>query len=377
MPDAWINRPDVLNRGRSSGHTKPLELLATLWPGFAHFPKFAHDLRLAGVRINPPTIGVDELERELGRLDSTSASLPLWYDVKGRQLRIAEARTVGDHIECVLNHPIQLDLEDEAARIVSFKAGADFGMLHRIEDGGQRLVFRDGRKFGPQFRVNYGESVNIRHHSLRVQGPLFTDEECRKIAAAKRAGFTRYFLSYVEETADVDALLELVGRDVEVWLKIENERGLRFVANDFLKRDNLVLVAARGDLYIELERPHEICNALRLIIQEDPEACVGSRILLSIARRTMPPYEARESFAHILDAVSGDGVDAQALRELLIGIYHDPVPACADFSELAWLYDLGYRRMMLCDELCLDGTLLGTALNAFEAFRNSYQRTLS
>lgn len=80
----------------------------------------------------------------------------------------------------------------------------------------------------------------------------------------------------------------------------------------------------------------EILAATKLVIEKDPEATVGSRILLST--------------------------------------FHDPVPSCADFSELAWLHDIGYRRVLLCDEMCLKEGPLATAVGAFEAFRESYPR---
>jgi len=169
---------------------------------------------------------------------------------------------------------------------------------------------------------------------LQVTGPQFTEVELEKIAMVRQAGFRRYFLSYVESQRDVDEFASLVGSDAEIWLKIENQKGLDYVAREFKKRPNLVLVAARGDLYVEIERPHEILAALKLIIEKDPEACVGSRILLSVV--------------------------------------HDSVPSCADFLELAWLSDIGYRRMMLCDELCLDEDMLATAINAYDSFRQSY-----
>src|SRR5262249_32283507 len=155
-----------------------------------------------------------------------------------------------------------------------------------------------------------------------------------KIEKVKAAGFRRFFLSYVQSQRDVDEFVELVGKESEVWLKIENEKGLRFVETEFRKRPNLVLVAARGDLYVELKPPHKILEAQRRILSKDPEACVGSRLLLSVVR--------------------------------------DVIPECSDFTELAWLHDIGYRRMMLCDELCLKRDLLGTAVNAFDAFRRDY-----
>jgi hypothetical protein len=58
---------------------------------------------------------------------------------------------------------------------------------------------------------------------------------------------------------------------------------------------------------------------------------------------------------------------------LLLEKIYDPVPSCADFLEIAWLIDIGYRRMMLCDELCLKEELLTVAVNAFDAFRNDYE----
>ena len=147
-------------------------------------------------------------------------------------------------------------------------------------------------------------------------------------------GVNRYFLSYVGSARDADQFRELVGRDAEVFLKIENQKGLEFVANSFTKRDNTKLVAARGDLYVEIDRPHDIMSALQLIIEKDPEACIGSRFMLSVI--------------------------------------HEPVPSCADFLELAWAFDQGYRSIMLCDELCLKENLLATAVNACESFKESY-----
>jgi hypothetical protein len=307
--------------------TMNLELMATLWPSFPHYNAFAGDRRLSGIRLNSAMISNPQLEDELKKISTVAnANVPLWFDVKGRQLRITEVDESKDHLELQINHPIRVATPTP----VLFKAGADHAHLDHIEDGGHRLIFRGG----PQYHLNTGESLHIRDTSLQVGGPQFTDTELQKIEQVKRAGFSRYFLSYVECARDVDEFRSLVGPDAEIWLKIENKKGLQYVEREFKKKPNLVLVAARGDLYVEIDRPHEIMDALEMIVKKDPEACVGSRILLSVI--------------------------------------HEPVPSCADFLELAWLYDIGYRRMMLCDELCLKGDLLATAVNAFESFRNEY-----
>ena len=309
-----------------------LEYFVTLCPSFPHFPKFASDKRLAGIRINSAALSPSEVITELESAAATGASrvVPLWFDVKGRQLRITEVLPNPTHIDIRINHPIRVKLPTP----VLFKAGAESGLLIRVEERGHRLIFADGRTHGPRSEVKPGDSFHIRDGSLVVSGDQFISAELEKIATVKAAGFKRFFLSYVQCQRDFDEFRELVGRDSEVYLKIEDLKGLRYVATEFKKQPGVALVAARGDLYVELERLHDILSALRFIAERDPGAMVGSRILLSMVA--------------------------------------DSVPSCADFSELAWLYDIGYRRMLLCDELCLHEPLLSRAMNALEAFRTSY-----
>lgn len=305
-----------------------LRLMVTLWPSFPHFKSFLNDDRLSGIRLNSAMMALPELAKELEICDKLAGpgTVPLFYDIKGRQLRIDEVISKSTHLELRLNHPIRV----KTPMPVLFKAGADDALLLRVEDDGYRLVFQQG----PTYTVRAGESLHIRHASLSVGGDQFTIPEMEKIEAVKKAGFKNWFLSYVQCQRDVDQFLELVGKDAQVMLKIEDYRGLEYVAKEFEKTDNLTLVAARGDLYVELAMPHDILAAQKLIIAEDPEAVVASRLLLSVIR--------------------------------------SPVPSCSDFSELAWLYDIGYRNVMLCDELCLKEDYLAPAVGAFDAFRGSY-----
>ncbi len=306
------------------------KLHVTLWPSFPHFERFAKDPRLAGIRINSAMMALDDLDAELAIIANTAPTVPLYFDVKGRQLRIAEVEVVErggkEYPKLRLNHPISVVTPTP----VLLKAGEDNALLTELSDDGYELHLTEP----PYYNIKAGESICIRDPSLVVNGPLFTDVEYEKIAKVKKAGFTRYYLSFVERQADVEEFLDVVGRDQEVMLKIENPKGLAYVQNEFVKQSNLVLVVARGDLYVEIDKPHEILAAHELIISKDPEACVGSRILLSVV--------------------------------------HAPVPSCSDFLELAWLYDHGFRSMLLCDELCLKEDLLSTAVNVFDVFRQSY-----
>lgn len=300
------------------------ELSVTLWPSFPHFNRFATDPRISGIRLNSAMMGNPELDKELALVQQMHAtSNPLFFDVKGRQLRVTEVIPNKDHLDIRLNHPIECQ-EDIP---ILFKAGADYAILNRLEENGQRLIFSGG----PHYKVYPGESLHIRDTHLKVHGNIFTEQELLKIQKVRKAGFTRYFLSYVEQQSDVDQFRELVGKDAEIWLKIESQAGLQYATTVFQKQDNLVLVAARGDLFVELEKPHNMIKALRAIIAADPQACVGSRLLLSV-------------------------IDS-------------PVPSCADLCEIAWLHDIGYRRFMLCDELCLKENLLASAVSVFDSVK--------
>jgi len=304
---------------------KDLELMVTLWPTFPHFRRFATDARLSGIRLNSAMVKGDVISNELEIAKKIPGAVPLYFDLKGRQLRVREVHSYKDHLELVLNHPIKV----QTPTMVLFKAGADYALLKKVTKKGRRLIFEGG----PQYMVYEGESLHIRHPSYEMQGPIFLDYEIEKIEKARKLGFDKFFLSYVEDQRDIDEFREYVG-DSHIIAKIESKRGLEYVANQYKKHPNLSLMAARGDLYVEVDKPHHILEAMKLIIKKDPEAYLGSRLLLTTIR--------------------------------------SPVPECSDLSELAWLYDIGYRRMMLCDEICLKEELLARAVNVFEGFRQSY-----
>jgi hypothetical protein len=307
-----------------------LDLHVTLWPSFPHFAEFAKDTRLKGIRLNSAMITNPELERELALMKSLDITVPLYFDIKGRQLRVVEVQDdpkVVDHLDLRLNHPISVETPCE----VLFKGGGEHAsILSRVEEDGRRLIF-DG--FAPSF-VDVGESLHIKHPSLRVHGPVFMETELKKIEQVKKAGFNLFYLSYVRSQYEIDLFFDLVGKDSFVFLKVEDKEGLEFVAREYKKQKNVALITALGDLFVEVDRPHEIMAAARLIIEKDPEALAGSRMLLST--------------------------------------FYSRVPSAADFMMLAWLYDIGYRRMLLCDEICLDGDVLSTAVGAFDEFRKSY-----
>jgi Pyruvate kinase, barrel domain len=348
---------------RSVVLSKPdVELMVTLLPSFLHFSKFAYDSRLSGIRLNSAMLTNFDLDKELAQIPK-DVQVPLYFDIKGRQLRVTKLHPERNILDFELNHPIRVDLPTP----ILFKGGEDSALLIRLHDGERWYAPEDGHlpkdklfyrlevTHGPYYSVRSGESLHIRDASLVVGGNQFVETEIKKIEQVKKSGLTRWFLSYVQSQHDVDEFLELVGRDAQVVLKIESKKGLEYVAREFKKRDNLRLCAAKGDLFVEVDKPDDILKAQKLIVATDPQAIAGSRMLLSVLKKV--PY--------IFERPDGSKV-------IKYKIETNEVPSDADFEQLAWLYEIGYRSFMLCDDLCLHGELLSVATNALHAFKESY-----
>jgi pyruvate kinase len=308
-----------------------LHLWVTMSPTMKHFQRFAQDDKLSAIRVNSAMITAGEMSGELAAAKSVPNAVPFYFDLKGRQLRVRQVFPCGDHVELELNHRIAVNTPTP----VLFKGGKDHGLLAAVQNPRpsqpQRLVFHPGR---PLYAIRPGESICVRDPSFTVLDQTFPAYEVERIKVVAEDGWTRYVLSYVESQRDIDVFREYVGKDVEVVAKIESRKGLEWVANDYKPQKYLRLLTARGDLYLEVPRPHEMLAAQRLIIEKDPDAVVGSRILLSCCAGA--------------------------------------VPEAVDFSELAWLYDIGYRTMMLCDDVCLKEETLARAVTAFDEFRRDY-----
>ncbi len=238
---------------------------------------------------------------------------PLWVDLKGRQLRVVGA-AIPPYTEVKLSHRIQVETPVDAY----FSDGDERVRVAAVD--GDRLILADG----PRRLVGPGESVNIIHPSLQIEGTL-TETDQSYLVAMKELGMTKVMLSYVECIEDVDEIKSLLP-NAEVLLKIETQRGLEFAKKNGAKFGHLV--AARGDLYVEVLRPHKIVSAVKTIIKADKDAVVASRILDSMA--------------------------------------YQPIPVSADISDVAFLLEVGYRTFMLGDQVCLRRDSVMQALNLLE-----------
>ena len=295
-----------------------IKVIVTAPPYATHLAEVAHHTLVDGLRLNTvmpiKESPLEVLERIAG------LGKPLWVDLKGRQLRVVGA-AVPPFTDVRLSHRIQVKTPVEAW----FSDGRERVIVAEVD--GDRLILADG----PQRLVGPGESVNILHSSLKVDGTL-TETDRTYLAAMRKLGLKKVMLSYVESPDDAAEVRGLLP-DAELVLKVESRRGL-----DYARRRGCSdghLMAARGDLYIEVGRPHRIVSALQDILRADPQAIVASRILDSLV--------------------------------------HHPVPSCADIGDLAFLMLLGYRTFMLGDIQCFDRQTVLEVLNLVQAVAGQFE----
>lgn len=243
----------------------------------------------------------------------------VWVDLKGRQLRVVGA-AIPPYTEVKLSHPIKVETPVDAF----FSDGNERVKVAAVD--GDRLILADG----PRRLIGPGESVNIVHPSLKIEGTL-TDTDKAYLAAMKELGMTKVMLSYVESAEDVDEVKSLLP-NAEVILKIETQRGLDFAKKHGSNHGRLM--AARGDLYVEVLRPHKVAGAVKSIIHADKDAIVASRIFDSLA--------------------------------------YQPVPVSADIGDVAFLLEIGYRAFMLGDQVCLRRDTVLEALNLLEEIAKDF-----
>jgi pyruvate kinase len=251
-----------------------------------------------------------------------------WVDLKCRELRlIKEAVLPHDLLE--LNHEIEVN----TPTALYYNEGRSFLIIDEVI-GGKKIKIKlpDNYTGNEEIKFGKGASLNIPDQSLKIR-EYMTENDKEYVKAAKEIELHNYLLSYVESIDDINKLLEL-DPQAKILAKIESQKGLEFVKNEYEKvKEKVNLVAAREDLYIELDRPHQILNALKTIIQKDPNAIVASLIL--------------ESFLKLSN-----------------------IPRCTDFTDLGFLMDLGYKKFLLGDQISQNEEALSSALGVFNSLED-------
>ncbi|MBI4141186.1 hypothetical protein HY485_05095 [Candidatus Woesearchaeota archaeon] len=285
-------------------------------PPYAPFlDEVAQHKIVSGLRLNTVMPVKEPLENVLKRLQDTGKQA--WIDLKGRQLR-TRGYWVPPFTEVCVSHKIDVKTPTTAY----FGNGKESATLIGVD--GYRLLFLEG----PRRVVGPGEAINIPDKSLVIYGGL-TNTDKKYIEAATKLGMHDYMLSFVESQTDIAELLRYDNK-ANIVAKIESKKGLDYVKENYDSKTRLM--AARGDLYIEVERPHQILEALEAIVVKDKQAIAASRIFESLAKSAEPTSQ--------------------------------------DITDAAYLMKIGYQTLMLGDDVCLQRESVIGALNLLEAIVN-------
>lgn len=308
-----------------------MEIITTIPPYASYIKKVARHPMISGVRLNTVMPVKESLDELVSRVAKEVSPKEVWIDLKCRQIRVTNYASV-PYQQLEISHKIKVKTPTTAY----FSDGEEQATLAEIIDG-NKLIMLDG----PKRVVGPGESINITDPSLEIEGYL-TQKDKEYISAAKKAGVHNYMLSYVESADDIEKVFE-IDSEANVLAKIESKKGLNFVEKEFsqyqgmfAKHKNKVhLMAARGDLYVEVSPPHTILNEVKKIVKKDPEAVGASRIMASMNK--------------------------------------SPVPSCSDLSDVGYLMMCGYKRLMIGDDLCFDERALISALNVLQGINENFK----
>lgn len=250
-----------------------------------------------GARYNS---GVNELltnEETITILKSLSEMYKkkIWIDLKGRQLRI-DAWADPRYDVITLNHEIEI----EYPASILFRESNTSIIAHTRKN---KIVLQRP----PKMAVGKGQSVNIKAKSLDIKGYL-TDKDIDLINLSKEIKLNDYMSSFTENYEDLISILEL-NKEAKIISKIESIKGIEFIKNT----DNLSLMAARDDLFIENDFKKDTLDMLKLIIEKDKNAICASRLLSNLVNENNP--------------------------------------SLSDYEDIELMKELGYKYFMLGDEI--------------------------
>ncbi len=262
---------------------------------------------------------------------AATGSKTAWVDLKTRELKLVAATDIVPGSQLLeINHKVKVD---SLPATLYFNEGKKAVEIDQVVDGNKlRVKIPPGRK---EFKISFGKGTSFNIPDAKVTDGFLTPRDVDFVKAARDLGMHDYCLSYVEAASDFDELLRL-DPAARIIAKIESPRGLQFVASGYRDvKDKARLLAARGDMYVELDRPHDILGALKDIIDADPRAIGASRLLLSF-------------------------------------LEPGSMPSCSDICDVGFLFKLGYQALLLGDELCADENVLKSAIGVILAIQESY-----
>jgi len=304
---------------------KGIKIIASLPPYVDHRQFIMNHPSVDELRLNTIMPIAESRVDVLSRLQRESNGKRIWVDLKTTDLRITQFEFL-PYAFVEISHKIKVDLPAE----IRFKECKS--KIVEIVDGNKLILNKR-----PTRVVGRGEPVYIPEPSLEITDGFFTKNCLAYIEASESLEKHDYMLSFVESGQNIEELLKLAPKAKPV-LKIESQKGLQFVRNEYSKwREQARLMAAREDMYDQIgDNKIAMLDALELIIKADSNAICASRLLTSLEEK---------------DTVS-----------------------MGDISDWELMYEMGYRTFMLSDMLCFHEDAFRKAIEIVTAFRKRAEK---
>lgn len=309
-----------------------VEILVTTSPDSPFLSEIAKINAISGFRFNTGYNIKGDSKDVMLSFKQAIGTKDLWIDLKCRELKLTDSVDIVPGKQILeINHRIKVELP----AILWYNDGTKHLEVDKIIDGNKLHVrVPQERK---DFKISFGKGASFNMPDATIIDEYLTPRDIEFIKLARELGFHKYCLSFVESIADIELVWQQ-DPEAEIIAKIENLKGIAFVKNRFQEvKDRVRLLAARGDLYIELDRPHDILKALKDIISADPNAIGASRLLLSVLE-------------------TGN------------------VPTCADLCDVGFLLKLGYKAFLLGDEVGESENVLKSAIGILLAIVESHDK---
>jgi hypothetical protein len=240
--------------------------------------------------------------------------IPLWVDLKCRQLRIVSWADPS-FTEIELNREIEVELP---------------ASIYFRGDTSSNISYVKGNKVflasPPETCVGKGQSVNILAKNLIIKGPFLTELDRTYLSLCTGFNLKHVMCSFVESWEDVRDIASAFSE--EIYLKIESLRGVKNIVGSGEPLRGIRLELARDDLFVQLRgNATQILQATQQTQVRDNGALVASRFFT--------------------------------------GLQQTGEATLADMEDIVYLYALGYRDFMFQDSLSNDINTLRKAVGLF------------
>ena len=258
----------------------------------------------------------EQIVRKLHALQ-TATNKPIYIDIDGRQLRVAEWRFTNTRC-VVLNRDVTVSLPAS----IHFRHFGWYEVV-AVSPVERKLFFALPENSSHTFCLGASQTAHIVGQDMHVHGGYLNERDKEFIYHAAKFGFGKFMLSFFEQIEDMHDVRDLFFSaysaqrplELELVLKIESQKGVAAIATtQNLVSDSVHLLAARDDLYLSFaHNKQDFLSAVQLIATKDSNAVVASRIMTGV----------------------------EAGKDISVG----------DLADLVLLQQYGYKRYMWSDEL--------------------------